>query len=150
MKSEEHESGEEVRGYDKLQAELAGLHRQVTSVPPEVDRAIVSAAWAHLGGAARRPAQWRPLLPWLAAAACLAFLAWASQTLFHTGPAAPPSLAREDVNRDGHLNILDAFALARQIERGLAAGGDLNRDGVVDHRDVDALAARVVRLEIGS
>jgi hypothetical protein len=65
--------------------------------------------------------------------------------------AKPPTtaLAAEDINHDGQVDILDAFALARQIEAGspTAANLDLNRDGVVNRRDVELVAARAVRLQ---
>jgi hypothetical protein len=49
------------------------------------------------------------------------------------------------------VDILDAFALARQLkQRGTKnLQLDANGDGVVDDRDVSALAARAVRLERG-
>jgi hypothetical protein len=59
-------------------------------------------------------------------------------------------VAREDVTGDGRVDILDAFALARRIERADVRQPDLNSDGRVDQRDVEALAARAVRLEGGS
>jgi hypothetical protein len=49
------------------------------------------------------------------------------------------------------VDILDAFALARQLKQG-GSGNlqlDVNGDGVVDERDVAALAARAVKLERG-
>jgi hypothetical protein len=62
-----------------------------------------------------------------------------------------PTLAREDLNRDGRVDILDAFALSRQLRDGKASstGLDLNGDGVVDERDAEVIAARAVRLEKG-
>ena len=61
------------------------------------------------------------------------------------------AFAREDVNHDGRVDILDAFALARQLKAGAARATrfDINGDGVVDERDVASIAARAVRLEKG-
>ena len=58
---------------------------------------------------------------------------------------------REDLNRDGRVDILDAFQLARQLQSGNdpGAGSDLNSDGEVDRRDVEIIAAQAVRLEKG-
>jgi hypothetical protein len=57
----------------------------------------------------------------------------------------------EDLNGDGVVDMLDAFALARELARDPASQPrlDLNGDGVVDERDVQALAAHAVRLTPG-
>jgi len=57
----------------------------------------------------------------------------------------------EDLNADGRVDMLDAFALARELQQGSTPRPqlDLNGDGVVDNRDVQVLAARAVRLEQG-
>jgi hypothetical protein len=49
------------------------------------------------------------------------------------------------------VDILDAFALARQLKSGLVPGPgqDINGDGVVDERDVETIAAQAVRLQKG-
>jgi len=57
----------------------------------------------------------------------------------------------EDLNADGQVDMLDAFALARELQQGRTPRPqlDLNGDGVVDERDVEVLAARAVSLEPG-
>jgi len=92
-------------------------------------------------------------MPWVAAAAAIALLA-AIPRFFK--PPTPRSvrdsaLARWDFNSGRHVDILDAFALARQLKQGGARNlqWDVNGDGVVDERDVAAIAARAVRLEQG-
>ena len=55
---------------------------------------------------------------------------------------------REDFDRNGRVDILDAFGLARGLE-GTAAPGpewDLDGNGIVDRRDVDLMAMAAVRL----
>jgi hypothetical protein len=66
-------------------------------------------------------------------------------------PTAAPRFAHEDINHDGQVDILDAFALARQLKAGATPNPqlDLNGDGVVDERDLAAVAARAVSLEKG-
>ncbi len=61
------------------------------------------------------------------------------------------SLVRGDLNRDGQVDILDAFALAREIKTGghPSPQSDINGDGVIDDRDVSALAAKAVSLGKG-
>ena len=78
----------------------------------------------------------RRLLP-LAAAAAL-FFALASLWLLPSTPG--------DLDRNGHLDIVDALVLASRLKAGEAVERrhDLNGDGRIDARDVDALAARVV------
>lgn len=60
----------------------------------------------------------------------------------------PAQFAREDLNRDGKVDILDSFTLAKEIKNGgsLPASLDVNGDGVVDERDVNAIASRAVAL----
>ena len=104
-------------------------------VPPELDAAILAKAKANL---ARRPK--RNLVPWLAAAAALMIAAFVMFT--------PTPKAREDVNRDGRVDIRDALVLARKISDGKAQGSvwDINHDGRVDQADVAAIAALAVKL----
>ncbi len=52
-----------------------------------------------------------------------------------------------DIDNDGRVDILDAFAMARRIKRGEAEPAwDHNQDGQVDQRDVDNLAQLTVTL----
>jgi hypothetical protein len=117
-------------------------------VPPEVDEAILRAARSYLG---RPPRQIIPLpvLRWMAAAACFALVA--GGVYWWSLPESEPAFAFADVNRDGRVDILDAFHLERQIEAGRPAQSDwdLNGDGVVDERDVAVAAAEAVRLDRG-
>jgi len=66
-------------------------------------------------------------------------------------PKASTKFAREDLNHDGSVDILDAFVLAKRVEASVPAdaGIDLNGDGKVDQRDVAALAAQAVSLGKG-
>ena len=78
---------------------------------------------------------------WISAAACSLALALLASSLIR-----PPRFERADVDQNGRVDILDAFALARRIQQGAAGGFDLNGDGVVDKLDVDFVAAQAVRL----
>ena len=92
-------------------------------------------------------------MPWLAAAAAIVLLVAIPQVFKRPAPAPAPAsaFARWDLNHDGHVDILDAFALARQLKQGGTRNLqlDVNEDGVVDERDVAAIAARAVKLEQG-
>jgi hypothetical protein len=56
---------------------------------------------------------------------------------------------REDLNSDGKVDILDAFMLAKKLQRAPASDSrfDVNGDGVIDRRDVETIAAHAVSLE---
>ena len=54
----------------------------------------------------------------------------------------------EDINHDGRVDILDAFALARELQKKGSVGvhTDFHGDGVVDDRDVELIAIHAVSL----
>ena len=54
---------------------------------------------------------------------------------------------REDVDRNGRVDILDAFALARNVrDSGASDLGDQNGDGIVDDSDITLVARSAVML----
>lgn len=143
---EEHDGNP--KATPKLAAALKDLHKARIFVPPAVDEVVLARAREHLEQLPKRQPGWRPLLPWAALAASFVIGAWLVHTL--TRPAAPTAIfAREDINRDGRVDILDAFALARQIESGgtLDARWDITGDGRINRADVDAIATRAVNLK---
>lgn len=129
---------------------MAVLNKAPVFVPPQVDEAILTHARKHL--ASRQPER-TPRLTWAwwaAAAAAVAIGAWISQPLLSRRSPRPPTAAREDINGDGRVDILDAFTLARALEQATVQQPDLNDDGRLDRHDVDWLAARAVQLDKGS
>lgn len=56
----------------------------------------------------------------------------------------------EDIDASGRVDILDAFTLARYIDRDSAyrPTWDFNNDGQLDQHDVDAVAHRAVKLNL--
>ncbi|MBI2926381.1 MAG: hypothetical protein HYY24_11860 [Verrucomicrobia bacterium] len=167
---------EEPHAPAELVEALKSLHRVRIFVPPSVDEAVLAKARAHLAESTSTrgtrsiraalakaraylaefnpmPFAWRPLAPWAALAASLVIVAWLAHTL--TKPASNPdggtTFAREDLNQDGKVDILDALVLARTIEQGQTPGGqfDLNGDGAMDRRDAEVIAKRAVNLEKG-
>ena len=58
------------------------------------------------------------------------------------------ALQKQDLNRSGRVDILDAFYLARQIEKQLELQNqwDVTGDGNVNQKDVDAIASTAVRV----
>ena len=88
---------------------------------------------------------------WLLRAAALALVAGGSAWWFLAGPAAEPEFAQEDLNRDGEVNIVDAYLLAQRIQRNerLSEQWDFNADGAIDQADVAALSRQAVSLDVG-
>lgn len=142
----------------KLVADLKGLHKEHIFVPPKVDESILNAAREHLGEISGKPIepeiapqpwilQWTP---WAAAAACLMLLLFLT---FPTGKqnAVATKISPKDINKDGQVDILDAFALASRLETGAAPEDqwDMNGDGQVNQADVDEISAVAVKLETG-
>ena len=115
-------------------------------VPPTTDEAILRAAQAQLSPARKPRLNWLRFAPWaVGGTAGIVLLFLSLQT-----PKLTPGFAREDLNRDGAVDILDAFDLAKKLETGDSeAGVDLNEDGKMDEQDVGALAAKAVSLEKG-
>jgi hypothetical protein len=156
----------------RLAKALRTLQAPPISVPTRVDETVLRLARQHLSRAEetksrqRRPSWWIALAnvmerfreqhrvvwrPWASAAALSAIvlsvlLVW---THFRPGEENAMLVAVEDVNKDGHVDILDAFVLARQVESGQIANHalDLNGDGVVDRSDADLIAVRAVSLD---
>jgi hypothetical protein len=121
-------------------------------IPPTVDEAILDSARRHLAPRKARGFKWLLVMRWGGAVAALvALLAILPRFVQRAGSGSNVVAVPGDLNHDGHVDILDAFALARELKSGAqpAASRDINGDGVVDERDVAALAARAVSLGKG-
>lgn len=135
----------------RLGEALRGLWKETVLIPASVDEKILAEARTWLAEV-RRQAQRRKVAGWMAMAASVVLSALVAQAVFHRGLFAERrEYAREDLNHDGNVDILDAFQLARELKRGgtVDASRDFNRDGKVDAADVDFLAARAVSLGKG-
>jgi hypothetical protein len=138
----------------RLAAALKRIPEPRIFIPTTVDESILRAAERKLTPKRHHELQWRGFLRWFAAAAALVLLlGLIAQFLRKHNPAqtAGSGFAREDLNHDGQVDILDAFALARQLRTGAPANPqmDLNGDGVVDERDVSYLSSQAVRVDKG-
>src|SRR6266511_923352 len=131
---------------EKLLEALNDLQKERIFVPPAVDHAVLRGAREHLRRLKQPQSGWKPWLSWSAVAACLALAVWLGERFSNLTSARP--FAREDINRDGRVDVLDAFALARRIDTGgtLDPRWDINGDGYVDRADVNAIAAHAVSL----
>jgi hypothetical protein len=156
----------------KLRAALSRLDARKITVPQKVDDFVLQTARAHLDAVGKntRVSQknapretnrtWAELRAglmeffavrrWVAGGvATVMILAVGALVWLNRNPRL--ALGPEDLNGDGVVDMLDAFALARELQQAPASHPqlDLNEDGVVDERDVHALALRAVSLEQG-
>jgi Dockerin type I domain len=126
------------------------LRSKNVRVPRSVDNAVMSAARRTLNRPALRDSfRWWAVQNWPNWARIPGLAAAGLLVAFLTFLLVPSRFAREDINRDSVVNILDAFQLARELRSGvpLPPNFDFNGDGIVDRADADALAAEAVRLE---
>ena len=134
----------------KLADDLRDLFPHDLTVPADVDRQI-------LANARRRLSRRRRFVVFKHLTAAAAAAAAAVAVVYFLGLRPPSPLPQPgpvaasvpgDVDGDGRVDILDAFALARRIEarEPLDDHLDLNGDGVVDAQDVDAIAHAAVKL----
>lgn len=142
--------------FEALRAGLRRMHEAGPKVPGEIDEAILADARRSFAARRRRWALVQRIGGGLAAAAVLAI----AIRVFYppsnsTSPVRPlqrSELAQAaDVNRDGRVDILDAYVVARHIARHqpLEPAWDVNGDGVVDQRDVDLIAHMAVQTTEG-
>lgn len=140
-----------------LVAAFRRLPREVPFVPRTVDMAILEAARRHLVKPERRRFAWLPpAWSWPGAralAGCAAAAVVLVAAFFWLGRPGSNrtgvNFAREDLNGDGQVDILDAFALARQLETGEApeAPGGAGGKEAMSQRDIAIIAAHAVSLE---
>lgn len=143
-------------GLTELHA-LAAVLRDATepiSVPADRDRAILALA-ERAARASRRPAPGRVATAsrWAAAAMLVvavgAVILMQRQRADHELAAAPAqrtalTAAQADLDGDGRVTVLDAYALARAVTRGTPQVGD------ADRHDVDLILAMAVSIDAGA
>lgn len=145
--SNQQDSEKDLQAPPKLVAALKEASRRSVFVPLYVDSAILKAAREHLQKPTASTFALRRWMLWPAlAAVCLLIVCVAVRFVM---TSTQPRYAREDLNHDGKVDILDSFALARELKAGkqLPAAYDINGDGVVDERDVALIAAHAVELK---
>ncbi|MBI2928814.1 MAG: hypothetical protein HYY24_24390 [Verrucomicrobia bacterium] len=149
----------------RLAAAFGSLQAARVFVPPAVDAAVLRAARAHFEAHQRsaRPvagslagllnsarARWlrAPAIA-LGALAVLAIVVVTGLRIVMTRSVSQPTKA--DIDQNGRVDILDAFALSRSLSAGRPPrpAWDVNGDGLVDQRDVAAVASQAVRLNNG-
>jgi hypothetical protein len=147
MKTPDQNESNEPQLDSRLGRALGGLRKTSVFIPPAVDQAVLERAKPHLAQIRAQRSR-RQRAQWLALAACVVLVAVVAETALHRGGT---QFAREDLNRDGRVDILDAFQLARELKSGKAvsSANDFDGDGKVDGADVEFLAKRAVSLEKG-
>ena len=155
---------------DEVVASLRARYGHGPVVAETTDQVVLADAASHLNSACRRQRPWRWIhagLPLAAAAGLLLLilpqsdsprspaktnvLEMSAERTRTSGPAEARMIAAEksrDINRDGQVNILDAFLLARLVKasRTDPGSGDLNQDGAVDQQDIKLIADDAVLL----
>jgi hypothetical protein len=133
--------------------------RRKIFVPPTLDEAILKEARRHFEGGPefakmKAPSQpvaargvppfldWRWILGGALAVVALCFV------VLEPFARKPVVVAREDINGDGRVDILDALALAKAVEgKTNNERLDQNDDRQLDDADVRAVALAAVRLD---
>lgn len=146
----------------KFANDIGELFKPPENVPPEIDRAVAEAAHRHL-----TPTQTRFRFirwAWHIAAAAAVIIVTSLIFITHNPPPKVAEfyegqgtryegqvVARADIDKNGRVDILDAFRLARNIESGRETEKlwDINGDGMVNHQDVDKVAFAAVSLNKG-
>ena len=142
---------------DKLPALSRGLkdvYGHNTRASANIDEVIRAETRQHFARAARSTrVRWRTM-SWATAAVILvsltSWLIWPGfQRVNQPGPIAVQWKRGDgDIDRNGRVDILDAFAIARYIEQGgTTPRPDVNGDGMVDDADVNVVALQAVQLD---
>jgi hypothetical protein len=143
----------DLRVSQKFSEDLNILFKPQFSIPPEFDRTITDMAHQQFA-----PKHWsrcilRHINIWrIAAAAAVIIFAFSLNLTQESGPTTSQSLLVEaravDIDRNGRVDILDAFKLARHVESAdhTEKKWDINGDGLVNSNDVDLVASAAVRL----
>ena len=163
MKNDQESPDSELDLPEVVRSGLKSRYGPVPEVPSEIDRAILADARQHFEqsrGVTRRLLTRRRFSAWqwtaiatTISAACVAFAIWKPQqsgqptdVSFAMNSAASADAFSSDVDLNGRVDILDAFAMARQIRDGDSRARDINHDGRFDQLDIDVVAREAVKL----
>jgi hypothetical protein len=138
-------------GPPRLKAGLAEIFGSAPAMARSMDDRILSAAREQ--SIRRNRMRWtiRYAIGSVAAAAAVVLIAIKMNR--HDQPIinnpAPAIATAEDFNRDGSVDMIDAFLMARKVagQEWLAKEWDFNHDGAVDAKDVDVVAFAAVKIK---
>ena len=139
-------------GPPQLKAGLTGLFGSAPAVSRFTDEQILAAARQQTIRRNRMRWMTRYAIGSIAAAAAVVLIAikinHRHQPAFESDREVASS---EDVNRDGKLDILDAYFMARKAAANepMSKEWDFNHDGNVDNKDVDIVALAAVKIKSG-
>jgi hypothetical protein len=145
---------------------IATVFQRARPVADDIPEAVDHKIRAYMDRRARAVRRHRKIMPfslppaWAAAAAAAVV---AVVVLWQTGmgPKAPvppsPPTARivpyspKDIDRNGIVDMVDAYLMARQVKSGkmVPADWDVNGDGAVDQKDIGEIARTAVAIETG-
>jgi hypothetical protein len=137
-------------GPPQLRARLSALYGNGPAISRGVDERILGAAREEMARRVRMRWVMRYAIGSVAAAAAVVLIVM--RTTHQDQPPAKNGaavVAAEDLNRDGKIDILDAYLMARSLaaKEAMAGEWDFNHDGMVDGRDVDVIALAAVKLK---
>ena len=124
---------------EALARDLKRLYRPPGPIPEDLDRRIVARMAV---GPGRRFSLYRAV-----AAAAAVVLVAAALWIWRPTADKAQSVAM-DIDRNGRVDILDAFRIARQLKThgSVDPAWDVNADGRVGQEDVDLVARAAVRI----
>ncbi len=127
-------------------------NREAIQIPDEIDRAILTAAAdrSALIRRGRRPITLRPIRWAAAAALLLAIGIWGFNRSNDEPRRDATATLVGDIDHDGHIDIVDAYLLDRELVGASRPEWDFDGNGRVDASDVRHLAARAVALDGGN
>jgi len=137
---------------ERLVSALKTLPTEPVFIPGALDQAVIAQARRHLDREPAAHIPWLRISRWaIGAMAALLIVFFGTHRYLSNRPGVPgppQTLAREDLNHDGRVDVLDAFILAKTLKSGPAPDRqmDINSDGKIDQADVAAIAAHAVRL----
>ncbi|MBN2131878.1 MAG: hypothetical protein JW741_20425 [Sedimentisphaerales bacterium] len=138
----------------RFSKDLGAIFGPQGQVPEDIDRAVAEAARGHFSRQPRR--LWWVRWAVAAATTAAAVIVWTVYVPGLRGPAphatrVAADMKRADIDRNGRVDIIDAFRLARHIESASPTKRtwDINGDGLVNRDDVDQVARAAVRLNKG-
>ena len=145
----------------QLHKDLSAATRAGIKIPQELDDAILKRASEALAPTAPKRLRLGKPAAWIAVAASLTLIIWISDMIrsavITKQQEVSAAVMPGDIDRNGKVDILDAFKLARVLDNTAASSppitthiNDLNTDGTVDSLDVNAIAMKAVTLEQGA
>jgi len=136
---------------DAFSHDLSRLFTSSDHVAPELDERIVDQARQHFRASGRKQKFLRRLR--LSTAAAAAVLLGVICFDYFNVPLQKAQvsvvIAREDIDRNGRVDILDALVLAKSIKStsNINPEWDFNHDGQTNQADIDRIAFAAVRLK---